>query len=446
MSSRRRAVLAALVCALVAAAAAVRPAPQSGRAADYVMVLMLDGTRPDVLRRVQGSNIRGLARSGVTYLQARTCYPSQTRVAFVSLPTGSHPGSHGIVGGDDYKDAAWQTQPYGNDDPIAAQALVARGTMFEDATTAGLTSLYAAVKGYELVGARGATWTINGKKTLDQEIYKNRYQPAVGGSAERAARQKLQLSRQLVDQTLALVREKKPNLVVVNLSAADYTAHAFGPSSPYYPQAIEYLDSLVGELVRAYDRLGIRQRTSVIVSADHGFTDVDKRRLVAAASDPASAQGHRLTMLAERGIEHYVTNTGGSSMGVYIRDKARVPEAVAALRVEPWAEAIYCEDAAAHCDQSLTALHSFFPGRSPELMVDLDDDSSLNFPNAGQHGSLRPIDMYIPLVLSGAGVAQGRVLGKAELVDIAPTVLRLLGVEAKRLHPDGRILEEALAR
>jgi predicted AlkP superfamily pyrophosphatase or phosphodiesterase len=445
MSSRGAAVFTTVVCALLAAAAPVRPAPPD-RPADYVLVLMLDGTRPDVLRRVKAPAIEALASSGARFLQARTCYPSQTRVAFVSLPTGSHPGSHGIVGGDDYKDPSWQTQPYGNDDPIAAQALVARGTIFEDAAAAGLTSLYAAVKGYELVGARGATWTINGKKTLNQQVYQNRYQPAVQGSADRAAREKLQLSRQLVDQTLAIVREKKPNLVVVNLSAADYTAHAFGPSSPYYPRAIEYLDSLVGELVQAYERMGLRRRTAFVVSADHGFSDVDKRRLVAAATDPASDQGHRLTMLAERGIEHYVTNTGGASMGLYIRDKSRVAEAVAALRPEPWAEAIYCEEPAAHCDRSLTSLHSYFPGRSPEVMVDLDDDSSLNFPNAGQHGSLRPLDMYIPLVLSGAGVAPGRVLGKAELVDIAPTVLRLLGGEAKRLHPDGRVLDEALAK
>jgi len=440
----RRAVLVALVCAFLAGPAAVRPAPPPPRAADYVLVLMLDGARPDVLRRIQAPVIQRLAASGVTYLQAHTCYPSQTRVAFVSLPTGANPGSHGIMGGDDYKDSAWQTVPYGNDDPIAAQALVARGTMFEDAAAAGLTSLYAAVKGYELVGARGATWTINGKKTLDPEIYKYRYQPAVDGSADKAAQQKLQLSRQLVDQTLALLREKKPNLVVVNLSAADYTAHAFGPSSPYYPKAIGYLDSLVGELLQAVDQLGIRQRTAVIVSADHGFSDVDNRRLVAAATDPSSDQGHKLTMLAARGIEHYVTNTGGASMGVYIRDKSRVPEAVATLRDEPWTEAVYCEDEKAHCDRSLSSLHALFPGRSPELMVDLDDDSSLNFPNAGQHGSLRPIDMYIPLVLSGAGVGQARVLGKAELVDIAPTVLRLLGVEAKRMHPDGRVLDEAL--
>jgi hypothetical protein len=148
--------------------------------------------------------------------------------------------------------------------------------------------------------------------------------------------------------------------------------------------------------------------------------------------------------LDARGIENYVTNTGGTSMGVYVRDKARVREAVAALRREPWCESIYCEDAAAGCDRSLTSFRALFPGRSPDLMVDLDDDAALNFPNPGQHGSARPQDRRIPLVFSGAGVAAGRTAGKASLADVAPTVLRLLGVPAAKLRPDGRVLEEAL--
>ena len=78
-------------------------------------------------------------------------------------------------------------------------------------------------------------------------------------------------------------------------------------------------------------------------------------------------------------------------------------------------------------------------------MVDLDDDVSLNYPQPGQHGSLRESDMRIPLILSGAGVARGRVLGKASLVDVAPTVVRLLGLPQKVLRPDGRVLDEALA-
>ena len=141
-----------------------------------------------------------------------------------------------------------------------------------------------------------------------------------------------------------------------------------------------------------------------------------------------------------------MTNTGGASMGVYVRDKARLAEAVGLLRREPWVEAIYCEAPAAGCDRSLSSLNAYFAGRSPDLMVDLDDDAALNFPQPGQHGTRRPADMHIPLIFSGSGVARGVVAGKAGLVDVAPTVLRLLGLPGRVLRPDGHVLEEALAR
>jgi predicted AlkP superfamily pyrophosphatase or phosphodiesterase len=418
----------------IAAAPAQRPA-------DHVIVVMLDGCRPDMLRRARAPVLHALAAAGTTYLRARTVYPSQTRVAFVSLPTGAYPGNHGIAGGNDVKDAEWRTVNMGDEDPVGLQEWVVRPTFFEAAAAGGLTSLYAAMKGYELVGARGATWTINGKKTLDPDAYKARYQPTVLGSADLAAGYKHTLSRQLLDQTLALVRDKRPNLVVLNLGSADYAAHSFGPESPRYLQALEFLDGLMGELLKALDEMGIRERTAIVVSADHGFSEVEPARVVAPAAD---GDGHRLDLLAAKGIEHFLTNTGGSSMGVFVRDKARVPDAVAALRAEPWCEAVYCQDAKAGCDRTLQSLHAYYPGRSPDVMVDLDDDAAFNYSQPGQHGSLRHEDMAIPLFLSGAGVAAGKVAGEARLVDIAPTVLRLLGLPAEGLRADGRVLEEAL--
>ena len=53
--------------------------------------------------------------------------------------------------------------------------------------------------------------------------------------------------------------------------------------------------------------------------------------------------------------------------------------------------------------------------------------------------------MRIPLILSGAGVRQGVLLGKASLVDVAPTIVKLLGLPGTILRPDGRALLEALS-
>jgi arylsulfatase A-like enzyme len=263
----------------------------------------------------------------------------------------------------------------------------------------------------------------------------------VSGSSDLAAGYKQLLSRELLDQALEIVRSRRPNLVVINLGSADYAAHIYGPASTRYRSSIEYVDSLVGDLLRALDELGIRDRSAVILSADHGFSEVDASRVVAPV---AGDGGHTLVTLSRAGIEHLVINTGGASMGVYVRDKGRVAEAASLLRREPWCEAIYCEDGRAGCDRTLRGLRSYFAGRSPDLMVDLDDDAALNYAQPGQHGSLRDSDMRIPLILSGAGVGHGRVFGKTSLVDLAPTALRLLGISPRLLQADGRVLDEAL--
>lgn len=429
---------------LVAALAAGAPAPAAeappmARPSDHVFVVMLDGTRPDALRTSHAPNMRALEASGAHYLQARTIYPSQTRVAFVSLPTGAYPSHHGITGGDEWKDPEWRTVAAGNDDPVAAQSLVLRPTVFEEATAAGLTSVYAAMKGYELVGARGATWTINGKKTIDRQVYDVRYDDLVHGSRALGVAYKQEMSRDLLRQLLALVREKKPNLVVVNLGSADYVAHSYGPRSPEYGVTLEVLDGLIGELLKTLGALGIRERSTIVVSADHGFSSANGARVVAPVEAP------QLAALTGRGIEHFVTNTGGQSIGLWVRDKAKVAEAVLALRAEPWVEALYCEDAKARCDRRLSDLGAWAPGRSPDVSVDIDDDATASRPRPGNHGSLRDDDSRIPLVLSGAGVVKGGVFGRASLVDVAPTVVRLLGLPGTVLRPDGRVLEEALA-
>jgi predicted AlkP superfamily pyrophosphatase or phosphodiesterase len=415
--------------------------PAAARAADHVFVLMLDGTRPDVLRAVHSPNITALQDAGTRYIEARTIYPSQTRVAFVSMPTGAWTGSHGIVGGEFFMDDQWQAVPLGDEDPIGTQKYCARPTIFEEAGAAGLTSVYAAMKGYELVGARGATWTINGNKTLDRAAYPTRYQPQVNGSAALALWNKERLSRDLLDATWNLFVEKRPNLVVLNLGSADYSAHSFGPDTDEYRQTLEFLDGLIGDLVRRLDDLGVRARTTIIISADHGFSPVNKQWLV------AKQEGQRFVIpeLTAAGIEHAVTNTGGTSMGIYVRDKARVAEAAAVVRRQPWTDFIYCETEAAHCDRRLSELHAYFPGRSPDLMVDLDDDATVNRAYAGNHGSLKDTDMRIPLILSGAGIKAGQTLGKASLVDVAPTIVKLLGLPGTVLKPDGQVLRDALA-
>jgi arylsulfatase A-like enzyme len=322
-------------------------------------------------------------------------------VSFVTLPTGSYPASHGIIGAGAIRDQHWNRVAMGDE-----------------------------------------TNPENGHETLDRVAYGPRYEPEVLGSRKLAHFYKQELSRELLEQSMKIFRQHKPNLTIINLGSADYAAHSFGPDTPEYRETLSYQDGLIASLLAELDTLKIRDRTAILISADHGFSHVDGRNVVAPVLPKREPQVDTLSAL---NIEHMVTNTGGTSMGLYIRDKARVEEAAAAIRKQPWFEAMYCEDPKLECDKSLSDLRAYFPGRSPDLMVDIDDDATLNFPRSWNHGSLRLSDMRIPLVLSGAGIAKGARFGKASLVDVAPTVVKLLGLPGTVLKPDGRVLTEALA-
>jgi phosphonoacetate hydrolase len=63
----------------------------------------------------------------------------------------------------------------------------------------------------------------------------------------------------------------------------------------------------------------------------------------------------------------------------------------------------------------------------------------------GEHGSLGIVQVRAPFVLSGAGVRrQGLIPAAGRLVDVAPTVLALLGAGTTLARRDGRVLDELL--
>jgi phosphonoacetate hydrolase len=63
----------------------------------------------------------------------------------------------------------------------------------------------------------------------------------------------------------------------------------------------------------------------------------------------------------------------------------------------------------------------------------------------GEHGSLGIVQVRAPFVLSGAGVRRAGLIPRAgRLVDVAPTVLALLGAGTTLARQDGRVLDELL--
>jgi arylsulfatase A-like enzyme len=60
-------------------------------------MIALDGLRPDMVDAARTPHLAALAARGTLFNNARSVFPSETRVATPSLITGCRPGAHGMV-------------------------------------------------------------------------------------------------------------------------------------------------------------------------------------------------------------------------------------------------------------------------------------------------------------------------------------------------------------
>ncbi|HVT90988.1 MAG TPA: ectonucleotide pyrophosphatase/phosphodiesterase [Tepidisphaeraceae bacterium] len=265
MKPPRLAFVFCLFQCFAALAQTTRPMPQ----VDRVLIISIDGLRPDVLMRANTRTLHGLIERGSFSLWAQTVPVAITLPSHVSMLTGVSVRKHGI----DFNDERATTQP------IYPRAT----TLFEVAHQAGLTTALVTGKSKFAVFTRPGVidwaWTPENSKTTDAEV---------------------------ADMAGAIFRLHKPQVMFVHFPGGDTAGHAFGWDSPEQLSAYAGIDDAIGMILRGLDNSGLSQSTIVIVSADHGGSGRthganDPRSLYIPwiAAGPGVVQGQDLTRFRE---------------------------------------------------------------------------------------------------------------------------------------------------
>jgi predicted AlkP superfamily pyrophosphatase or phosphodiesterase len=254
-----------------------------------------------------------------------------------------------------------------------------------------------------------------------------------------------------------ILRTRKPHLMVVHLLNCDSTHHAEGAQSPPGYTANAYADMCLARILEAIDEAGIRERTTVLVVADHGFTLTPQ----AIRPNVVFRQQGLLTVGAGGKITHarvHVVPEGGIGL-IYCTDPAtagedrqRVQELLAGQ--EGVAKIVFPEDFAKY-----GLPHPRENVQAPDLVVVAKDGFGVSGSaegetlvaagtearvSTGSHGfvSTEP-KMNAVCVLSGSTIRPGARLSGVENIDIAPTIAAILNL--RDLDADGRVLEKALS-
>jgi predicted AlkP superfamily pyrophosphatase or phosphodiesterase len=411
------------VFALCAPVLAQAPAPSR-----MVVMISLDGFPAYMLDdpKLPIPTLRRLIRDGVT-ARMGTVNPTVTWPNHTALVTGVRADEHGLlVNGSIVATGAW---PPIKVDPMVDKAkMVHAPTVYDAAHAAGLTTAevdWVAINNTPSITWPFAEWAVAADPVPHEMIEKGAITAA---DVENFSKSNILYRDEIWAKAAAyLVREHKPNLLLVHFLSLDSVHHSYGPKTLAATAAIAFLDSCVEKVVTAVRESGMQDRTTFFIVADHGFKGYTKEVRPGVALAAAGLTG-KVHILAE----------GGSAL-VYI-DKSQeaelLPKTVQALTGIDGIDRVVTQDGFAALGLPLPAkdlqmgqlLLTAKPGYS--FSGATGGPVTAEVPQTrGSHGYVASDpDMDALFIASGYGVRPGVHLDKIANIDVAPTIAKLLGV------------------
>jgi arylsulfatase A-like enzyme len=192
-----------------------------------VLILSIDGWRPDSIELAPMPNVSALMQDGAYTLSAQTIWPSSTLPSHASMLTGMCPAKHG-VNWNDYIPA------FG----------YARGTdLFDLAHAAGLKTV--------MYVGKEKLRQITEPESTDIFVFIN-------------------------DRDLVITKKLLENfpqdfgVLFIHFATTDDMGHEHGWLSPEQLSVLYRADQALGQLLAALDTYGLRGETLIILTADHG--------------------------------------------------------------------------------------------------------------------------------------------------------------------------------
>lgn len=408
-------------------------------AARHVVLITLDGFPAYVFQDPKAPipTIRRLAAEGVAAEGMRVANPSVTWPNHTTLVTGVYPAKHSVLFNGLLVRGAAPGEP-ARIDPDRTQAdLVAVPTIWDVAHKAGLSTAAINWPCSSESAAVDDCFPDVAKQVdhISARLKKELIEAKILPDATQASFAKLsapQHDRVWTAAACEVIRRRKPNLMVLHMLLTDSIQHQYGPQSAAAYAAISAVDAQLRDVLAAIDAAGVRETTTVIVTADHGFARFTKQIQANVTVRKAGFPAGQVQVIAEGGTAFVYFNdpqTAGT-LRAEIAALFKGREGIADV-IEPDRFAGMGlpspEKNPRMCNLLLSAKdgYSFGNGAAGEEIVAIPAGSS-----PGSHGYLNDNPkMNAMFVIAGRGVRKGAKLGVIDNVAIAPTMAKLLGIE-----------------
>lgn len=422
------------------------------------LLIVVDGLRPDYITREIMPNLYALGKRGVFGEMHSAAFPSVTRVNSATISTGSYPKRHGLMHNTMFvpgmEDAVFSTGGARN---LRRLANFSGGQLLFADTLGDL--LHEAGMRLFVTGSGGS-----GTSLLQNPMHAGgmRIWTAAGFFIPADTRiEAIAAVGELPDsgpaRTVwafdaylhAATSNDPPEAVVMWIHEPDSAGHRYGVGAPETLAALANVDVQIGRIVAAHAKHGLTDRVNIFVTSDHGYT-----------TNTGGFEAVRT--LREKEIDAHGQLTVVRNM-VFLEsdDRSLLRRVVQAFQCDPEAGNVYTRPMRPGSSKGIvpgtlsSAVIQWDHRRAADVIVSpawSDARNEFGFPGTstrdsqrpGGHGSDSPYDLQIKLVAAGPDIKAGiRSRVPTGNVDLAPTVLYLLGIEPPK-HMGGRVLHELL--
>lgn len=258
-----------VVCAIALGACATASAPQAREA--IVILISLDGFRPDYLDRGNTPALSRLAAEGVRG-SMRPSFPSVTFPNHYTLVTGLHPGRNGMV-----NNRMEDPQRPGAVFTLQDRAVAADQIWWSDGVPIWVVSERQGVRTgamfwpgseYEIAGGRPSRYRV-----FDQ-------------STASFARVDVLLS------WLDLPQAERPRFFTLYFDLVDSAGHRFGPDAMETNAAAAEVDAAIARLVAGLRARGYGEHVNFVIVADHGMAAQTPEQVIELDASITPQQAH----------------------------------------------------------------------------------------------------------------------------------------------------------
>lgn len=422
----------------------------AARADHHVILVSLDGFANFYLGDPKADipTLRRMISEGAVAAQGMECsFPTVTWPNHTTMVTGVPPAKHGVLGNVVLDRAKGEPVQLLVDPVLDKDEIVRVPTLYDVAHAAGLKT--AGIIWPATRNAKSLDWTLPDMKSPLFEKFAtpgwldalaaagvpyDRYGAWVD-AAEGGPRRDWMATRAA---TIALAQHRV-NLVLLHLIELDHAQHEHGPRSGDAYWAVSTMDDRLRDLLDAIDAAGLGDRTTVIVTSDHGFFAIEHSIHV-----NSKLRELGLVTVQDKKVvskEAWSVAQGGAA-AVYVLGEERRAQTVRqieqAMRSVEGIDRV-CSEAKdfQELGQATREQHKFGAdlwlaakeGYSFSNDATRDSVVTKDAKRAGTHGyTPQHADMRGIFIAWGRGVKRDTKLGLVRNTQIAPTVARLLGL------------------